>query len=302
MVLSKGHAAPALYARWQSGDFPGGGPAHPAPHRQLSAGPPQHEHGARRGYVHRQPGSGLSPACGMALAAKVQRKDINVYTLLGDGEVEEGECWEAFMFAAHYKLDNLCVIMDRTACRSTAPPSEVMNSDPLDAKLRAFGFNVPTIDGHDYARSKALQAFPPQTASPPAILDTTKGKGVSYMENQVAGTARPPTTRSTPAMDLNAQLAELEAQVRWQSEKNRYPRQLRQRAGGTGRQITPTWWCWTPIWPPPPRPASSRQSLSRPHFRLRHCRGEHDGVAAGLSTMGLVPFAPALPCSRRPRL
>ena len=86
----------------------------------------------------------------MALGAKISEKPVNVYTILGDGEVEEGECWEAFMFAAHYKLSNLCVMLDRNHLQIDGTTETVMNSAPLEEKLKAFNFNVLTINGHDY--------------------------------------------------------------------------------------------------------------------------------------------------------
>ena len=106
------------------------------------------------------PGQGVSAACGMALGAKHSGKPINVYTILGDGEVEEGECWEAFMFAAHYKLSNLCVMLDRNHLQIDGTTETVMNSAPLEEKLKAFNFNVLTINGHDYDQiESAIKAF-----------------------------------------------------------------------------------------------------------------------------------------------
>ena len=96
-------------------------------------------------------GQGVSAACGMALAAKQAGSDINVYTLLGDGEVEEGECWEAFMFANHYKLDNLCIMVDVNGLQIDGPTREVMNSEPLDKKMDAFGFNTIVCNGNSFA-------------------------------------------------------------------------------------------------------------------------------------------------------
>jgi len=95
-------------------------------------------------------GQGISAACGMALGAKHAGSAVNVYAILGDGEVEEGECWEAFMFAAHYGLSNLCVMLDRNHLQIDGTTETVMNSAPLEDKLRAFNFNVVTINGHDF--------------------------------------------------------------------------------------------------------------------------------------------------------
>ena len=140
-----------------------------------------------------------------------------MYTLLGDGEIEEGEVWEAFLFAAKYKLDNFCVIIDLNGLQIDGPTSEVMPTDPVDAKMRDFGFRTVTIDGHDFAQIEdAFQYFHIQTGAPTAVLmNTTKGKGVSYMENQVGWHGKAPNDEEYKiAMDeLNAQLAELEAQV-----------------------------------------------------------------------------------------
>ena len=154
----------------------------------------------------------------MAKAAKYLHKDdVRVYALLGDGEIEEGEVWEAFLFAAKYKLDNLCVIIDLNGLQIDGPTSEVMPTDPVDAKMRDFGFRTVTIDGHDFAQIEdAFQYFHNQTGAPTAVLmNTTKGKGVSYMENQVGWHGKAPNDEEYKiAMDeLNAQLAELEAQV-----------------------------------------------------------------------------------------
>ena len=219
LVLSKGHAAPALYAALaERGYFPvedlktlrkigsylqGHPNMNTVPGVDMSTG---------------SLGQGISCAAGMAKAAKYLHKDdVRVYTLLGDGEIEEGEVWEAFLFAAKYKLDNLCVIIDLNGLQIDGPTSEVMPTDPVDAKMRDFGFRTVTIDGHDFAQIEdAFQYFHTQTGAPTAVLmNTTKGKGVSYMENQVGWHGKAPNDEEYKiAMDeLNAQLAELEAQV-----------------------------------------------------------------------------------------
>ena len=219
LVLSKGHAAPALYAALaERGYFPvedlktlrkigsylqGHPNMNTVPGVDMSTG---------------SLGQGISCAAGMAKAAKYLHKDdVRVYALLGDGEIEEGEVWEAFLFAAKYKLDNLCVIIDLNGLQIDGPTSEVMPTDPVDAKMRDFGFRTVTIDGHDFAQIEdAFQYFHTQTGTPTAVLmNTTKGKGVSYMENQVGWHGKAPNDEEYKiAMDeLNAQLAELEAQV-----------------------------------------------------------------------------------------
>ena len=160
-------------------------------------------------------GQGVSCAAGMAKGAKYKGQGINVYTLLGDGEIEEGEVWEAFMFAAHYKLDNLCVIIDLNGLQIDGPTEKVMNSAPVDAKMEAFGFNVITIDGHDYDQIEgAFNAFRACTGKPTAILmHTTKGKGVKYMENNVDWHGKAPNDAEYEVAmnELRAAMAELEA-------------------------------------------------------------------------------------------
>ena len=134
-------------------------------------------------------GQGISVACGMALAAKQSGSDINVYTLLGDGEIEEGECWEAFMFANHYKLDNLCIMVDVNGLQIDGPTREVMNSEPLDKKMDAFGFNTIVCNGNSFAElEQAFKMFDLSHGSGKPtcfLLRTTKGLGVSYMQNAV---------------------------------------------------------------------------------------------------------------------
>ena len=218
-VLSKGHCAPALYATLaERGFFP-----------VADLPTLRHSNSYLQGHPNMNTvpgvdmstgslGQGVSCAAGMAKAAKYLHKDnVRVYTLLGDGEIAEGEVWEAFLFAAHYKLDNFCVIIDLNGLQIDGATKDVMNTDPVDSKLRDFGFRVVSIDGHDFAQIEgAIQYFHAQTGAPTAILmHTTKGKGVSYMENSVGWHGKAPNDEEYKiAMDeLNAQLAELEAQV-----------------------------------------------------------------------------------------
>ena len=197
LVLSKGHAAPALYAALAERGF--------FPVEDLKT--------LRKIGSYLQ-GQGISAACGMALGAKHAGKPINVYTILGDGEVEEGECWEAFMFASHYGLSNLCVMLDRNHLQIDGTTETVMNSAPLEEKLKAFNFNVVTIDGHDYDQIEAaMQAFHAETAKPTCIImDTTKGKGVSYMTNSVDWHGKGPNDDEYKIAieELNAAYAALE--------------------------------------------------------------------------------------------
>ncbi len=130
-------------------------------------------------------GHGLSMACGNALAAKMDNLPTKVFTVLGDGEMAEGSNWEAFMFAAHYKLDNFCAILDYNKLQITASNAEVMGLEPLEKKLEAFGWAVRQVDGHDLAAlTETLESLPFESKKPSFVIaHTIKGKGVSYMEN-----------------------------------------------------------------------------------------------------------------------
>ena len=214
-VLSKGHTAPGLYSALayrgffpvedlltlrHIGSFLQGHPnMNTVPGVDMSTG---------------SLGQGISAACGMALGAKLKQQNVNVYAIVGDGEVEEGECWEAFMFAAHYGLANLCVFLDRNHLQIDGTTETVMNSAPLEEKLKAFNFNVVTINGHDYdAIESALKAFHAESAKPTCvILDTTKGKGVSFMENSVDWHGKGPNDDeyAIAMQELNAAYAALE--------------------------------------------------------------------------------------------
>ena len=215
-VLSKGHITPAYYSVLaERGYFP---KEELSTFRQMDSrlqGHPCMQHCPGIDMTTGSLGQGVSCAAGMAKGAKYLGQDINVYTLLGDGEIEEGEVWEAFMFAAHYKLDNLCVIIDLNGLQIDGPTEKVMNSAPVDAKMEAFGFNVITIDGHDYDQIEgAFNAFRACTGKPTAILmHTTKGKGVKYMENNVDWHGKAPNDAEYEVAmnELRAAMAELEA-------------------------------------------------------------------------------------------
>ena len=196
LVLSKGHAAPALYAALaERGYFP---VEDLKTLRKIGSYLQGHPNMNETPGVDMSTGSlgqGISAACGMALGAKHAGKPINVYTILGDGEVEEGECWEAFMFAAHYGLSNLCVVLDRNHLQIDGTTETVMNSAPLD-QIEA-----------------AMQAFHAETAKPTCIImDTTKGKGVSYMTNSVDWHGKGPNDDEYKIAieELNAAYAALE--------------------------------------------------------------------------------------------
>lgn len=132
-------------------------------------------------------GHGLPIAAGVALAGKMDKRAYRVYTLMGDGELPEGSNWEAALSAAHYKLDNLCVIIDKNSLQITAPTADVMNTDPVDKKWEAFGWAVKEVNGNDVEELlAAFSSLPFEKGKPSVIIaHTTKGKGVSYMENQL---------------------------------------------------------------------------------------------------------------------
>ena len=187
-VLSKGHTAPALYSALAlKGFFPFDELKTLRQHDSRLQGHPDMKGIPGVDMTSGSLGLGISAACGMALAGKLDNKDFRVYTIVGDGESEEGQVWEACMFAAHYKLDNLCVIVDWNGLQIDGPVAEVMNPTPHDAKLEAFGFNVITIDGHDFEQIEAAFAAAKACKGKPTaiIAKTVKGKGVSFMENQV---------------------------------------------------------------------------------------------------------------------
>lgn len=215
LVLSKGHCAPGLYAALAyKGFFPvedlktlrhidsylqGHPNMNTVPGIDMSTG---------------SLGQGISVAVGMAKGAKFLGKDVNVYSVLGDGEIEEGQVWEAMMFAHQYKLDNLCIIIDCNGLQIDGPCSEVMSAEPIDEKVKAFGFDVITIDGNDFDDlEKAFNAFNKSNKPFAIIMKTVKGKGVSYMENQVGWHGKAPNEEeyNIAMAELNAKLAELEA-------------------------------------------------------------------------------------------
>ncbi|GHV34001.1 transketolase [Clostridia bacterium] len=194
-VLSKGHNAPALYSALANrGYFP---VSDLLTLRRLGSHLQGHPSLGSTPGVDMSTGSlgqGISAACGMALAAKLSGDRYRVYSVMGDGEIAEGECWEAFMFAAHYKLDNLCVVIDVNGLQIDGATKDVMNSAPLDKKLDAFGFRVIVIDGNDFgAIASAFAAAKTVKGQPTCILaKTTKGKGVSFMENQAGWHGKAP--------------------------------------------------------------------------------------------------------------
>lgn len=215
-VLSKGHAAPALYsALAYKGFFPvedlktlrhidsylqGHPNMNTVPGIDMSTG---------------SLGQGISAACGMAKGAKMLgQKDMKVYTLLGDGEIEEGQVWEAMMFAAQYGLDNLCVIIDVNGLQIDGVCEDVMSAEPIDEKVRAFGFDCVVINGNDFDDlEKAFNAFENSTKPFAIVMKTVKGLGVSYMENAVDWHGKAPNQQEyeIAVKELDEKLAQLEA-------------------------------------------------------------------------------------------
>ncbi len=214
-VLSKGHTAPGLYATLANRGF---FPVEDLPTLRHTGSYLQgHPNMNTVPGVDMSTGSlgqGISVAAGMALAAKHQQKDYRVYTLLGDGEIQEGQVWEACMLAAHYKLDNLCIVVDNNGLQIDGNIADVMSPYPIVDKLLAFGFDVQAIDGHDFGQiEKAFQHARNVKGQPSAIvMQTVKGKGVSFMENNAGWHGKAPNdTEYRLAMEeLKAQLAELE--------------------------------------------------------------------------------------------
>jgi transketolase len=215
-VLSKGHTAPGLYAALALRGF---FPAEELKTLRKSGSRLQgHPNMNETPGVDMSTGSlgqGVSAAAGMALAARVQGKTCRVYTLLGDGELEEGEVWEALMFSAHYGLDNLCVLIDNNGLQIDGPVKDVMSPYPIVEKLAAFGLHVLTVDGHDFDQLEAAFREARETAGRPTaiVLKTVKGKGVSFMENQVGWHGKAPSDEEyEQAMaELRAQLENVEA-------------------------------------------------------------------------------------------
>lgn len=216
-VLSKGHCCPGLYgALAERGYF---SPEEMKTLRHIGSMLQGHPNMNDTPGVDMSTGSlgqGISAACGMALAAKLDQKDYRVYAILGDGEIEEGQVWEAAMFAAHKKLDNLCLIVDNNGLQIDGPVEEVGGPGPIDEKFRAFGFDVQVIDGHDFDAIEAAFAHARSVKGKPSaiIAKTIKGKDVSFMENQVGwhGTAPNAEQYETAMNDLNKVLAGLEAE------------------------------------------------------------------------------------------
>ena len=214
-VLSKGHTAPGLYAALALRGF---FPVEDLPTlRHIDSYLQGHPNMNTVPGIDMSTGSlgqGVSCAAGMALAARKMGRSCRVYALLGDGEIQEGQVWEAMMFAHHYKLDNFCAIVDNNGLQIDGPVDQVMSPYPIPEKLRAFGFEVVEIDGHDFDQIEAAFEKAKATKGVPTaiVMKTTKGKGVSYMENQAGWHGKAPNDEEyEKAMaELKAQLAEVE--------------------------------------------------------------------------------------------
>ena len=214
-VLSKGHTAPGLYAALALRGF--------FPMEDLLTLRKIGSHLQGHPNMNTTPGvdmctgslgQGISAACGMALSAKLQNNPCRVYSLLGDGEIQEGQVWEAMMFASHYKLDNLCIVIDNNGLQIDGNVAEVMSPYPILDKLNAFGFEAVEIDGHDFEQIEAAFAQARTVKGRPfaIVMKTVKGKGVSFMENNAGWHGKAPNDAEFEiAMnELKAQLAELE--------------------------------------------------------------------------------------------
>ena len=214
-VLSKGHTAPGLYSALALRGF---FPVEDLPTlRHIDSYLQGHPNMNTVPGVDMSTGSlgqGISVAVGMALGAKKQNKDFRVYTLLGDGEIQEGQVWEACMAAAHYKLDNLVVIVDNNGLQIDGNIADVMSPYPIFDKLVAFGFHTIAIDGHDFdAIEGALKKAKQVKGQPTAIvMSTIKGKDVSYMENDAGWHGKAPNDAEyeVAMTELKAILSELE--------------------------------------------------------------------------------------------
>jgi transketolase len=217
-VLSKGHCAPALYGVLaEKGYFPvedikgfrkidsylqGHPDMNKVPGVDMSTG---------------SLGQGVCAAGGMALAAKIDKKDYRVYSVLGDGELEEGQVWEQAMFAAHYKLDNLTIFVDNNGLQIDGDITEVMNPTPIDKKFEAFGWHVIVTDAHDFNKLfNAIEEAKSVKGKPTAIImHSIKGKNVSFMENEAGwhGIAPNDEQYKQAIAELDAKIAELEARL-----------------------------------------------------------------------------------------
>ena len=216
-VMSKGHCTPALYAVLAlRGYFPEKDLELFRSIKGHMSGHPDMVHVPGVDMSTGSLGQGLAAAGGMALAGKLDDRSYRVYALMGDGEIEEGEIWEAAMAAHKYRLDNLCGIVDVNGLQIDGATADVMPSEPLDAKFAAFGWHVIKADGHDFDSLRAAFAEAAETRGAPSVIlaKTTKGKGVSFMENNAGWHGKAPNAEQYEAgrAELEAALAELEVE------------------------------------------------------------------------------------------
>ena len=212
-VLSKGHTAPALYSTLaHRGFFP---VEDLKTFRQIDSylqGHPDMKGVPGVDMTTGSLGLGISAACGMAKTAKIKGKDYRTYAIVGDGESQEGQVWEACMFAAHYKLDNLCVYLDWNGLQIDGKITDVMNPTPYKEKFEAFGFNVISIDAHDFDQIADAFAAAKECKGKPTVIiaKSIKGKGVSYMEDQASwhGSAPNKEQYEQAVAEIKATLAE----------------------------------------------------------------------------------------------
>ncbi len=214
-ALSKGHAAPALYAILaRKGFFPKEELLKLRKIDSMLQGHPDMRGTPGVDMSTGSLGQGFSASCGMAISAKIYKKDYRVYTLLGDGELQEGQVWEALMFAAHFSLDNLCIIIDNNNLQIDGAVTDVMSPYPIREKLEAFGFSVIEVDGHSFEElEEAFNTARSTKGKPSAILmKTIKGKGVSFMENQAGWHGKAPNDEEykIAKQELSEALAALE--------------------------------------------------------------------------------------------
>lgn len=195
-VLSKGHGAPVLYAALaERGFFPKEELNNLRKINSMLQGHPDMKGTPGVDMTTGSLGQGLAAANGMALAAKIDKKDFRVYSAIGDGECQEGLIWEAAMLAAHYKLDNLTVFLDHNGLQIDGTNEDVMNIEPIDEKFKSFGWNVLKIDGHSIEEIVEAIDKAKETKGQPTIIisKTFKGKGVSFMENQAGWHGKAPS-------------------------------------------------------------------------------------------------------------
>lgn len=216
-VLSKGHCAPALYATLaERGFFPVEDLVGFRSAESYLEGHPSMKYVPGVDMSTGSLGQGISAAVGMAMAGKLDKKDYMVYAILGDGEIEEGQVWEASMAAAHYKLNNLIAFLDYNGLQIDGDIKEVMSPEPIADKFKAFGWNVICINGHDYNEIAAAIEEGKKSQDKPTmvICKTIKGKDVSFMENQAGwhGTAPNKEQRDQAIAELDAFLSELEVE------------------------------------------------------------------------------------------